>query len=150
MIADALNSLGDLELVEPEASIPEGARVIGQMTKELKGLFTLRRLHLNKVREIADKCKQAGEAITISELAEFESAREQHQIIEHIFWFELRQSLDIFKAPEVGVAAGWLIWVREDEPEDPDDCDCPACRLRRKGVVAVVMMDSGLPRGDWN
>ncbi|MFH1180948.1 MAG: hypothetical protein V1705_00885 [bacterium] len=100
------------EFREPEEAFNPAKQVqIGEMSNELKGLFTLWR----KAGDAVEESMAASEE-TPSEVVK--KAVTQFSVLRDIFWLAVRLEYKLFLAPCVGVTRGFRV-VTEEYEEEP-------------------------------
>ncbi len=118
-LLDTLFQLGQPGEAQIDCPMPDFARIVGEVPDELRQLENYRTALSAKISE-ADKPD-------LRELG-------LEEIVRRCFWWQLREVMGLQDVYAVGIAEGWKVWTR-----DKDDCDCPACKLRRAGIEFRVI-----------
>lgn len=136
-ILDLLSGLGDLSPVAPEGEVPKKAKVVGELPDELKQLFAMK---VKVAKDVSDEAHLAthalaeeGSDVSPDQIWEIDSHAAGAEMLNDLFWFEVREAFNLHGVDEVGLASGWQVWKK-------DACHCPVCTAKRLGSIGVIMI----------
>jgi hypothetical protein len=111
-IHNLLEGLADQSLVLPSRTeAPEGAEIIGEISDDLKKLFSLM-VEVNRQfeRAILDR-NHCDEEEKLPDLtAKAVRLRAEHDLLQSLFWYEVRASANIFSQREIRVDKDWQLY----------------------------------------
>ena len=123
-ILPLLQSLNDVEVTEmPSESVPEDAKVVGTLPKDLQ---RLKQLTLDLIVETNAMVDLVDADNLDEELNRgIQSRKQVIEILLELFWFDVRA---IFNHPgrTIGIAENWQVYVGSEV-----QCDCPTCVVMR-------------------
>jgi len=141
-IHNLLEGLDDQSLVLPSRTeAPEGAEIIGEISDDNKKLFS-RMVEVNRQfeRAILDLNHSDDEEKLPDLTAKAVRLKAEHDLLQSLFWYEVRASANIFSQREIRVDKNWQLYYLPD-PSDfisrifgPTNglgtCDNPDCACR--------------------
>src|SRR5512133_2736302 len=129
IIAALLAALGSIELVpSKEIEIPEGLVDRGEMSDDLKRLYSLRATKAAEHNDFLKRFEGCEDVEERQKLApELRLLTETAKALDEILWFEIKAEFDIFDREQIYIGAGWHVFV--DTIEYPI---CPGCGTRHK------------------
>jgi hypothetical protein len=131
---------GDFDAAEPKESVVDGEEVIGEMNSFAKAcsVFT------KEKKKQAIEMLQAGVSQKNNELAVLMKSAD---LANDLKWLSVRDQLENGGPDEIGIRKGWQV-VEIPQKEKGDDCDCPACQMKRaiSGILGDgITIGIGLP-----
>ena len=152
-ILERLAALKPEQFIEPDLRPDANYHAVGEANDDVKRLFTLRsiacdehnllgksivatveKIHqeMKRAKTNKDKVKALQEIVELEDdpetlrlMAEMARKRSFHDIVDKIFWLEIRRQYpELSEKPSVSVRKNWTVgWCEKDDSEDPHGFD---------------------------
>ena len=117
-----LEKLKIKELIRPQFDVCECDHVVGQASDELKKLFGLSMILKKRVRELAIQMDYSNSVEEKKKLEiEIMALAQKSEMLERIFWVQVRDEFELWDKSCVGIRRGWeIVWDEHSHPSLPD------------------------------